>query len=47
MQQKLLRQRERELEAGEGKGFDETQKLPTAYEEKILVITARQEKPTF
>ena len=38
---------ERDLEAGEGKGSDETQKPPAAYEEKILVIMAGQEKSTF
>ncbi|KAI4335457.1 hypothetical protein L6164_014101 [Bauhinia variegata] len=38
---------QRDLEAGEGKGADETHKPPPAYEEKILVIMAGQEKPTF
>lgn len=37
---------ERDLEAGEGK-VNETQKASAAYEEKILVIMAGQEKPTF
>ncbi|KAJ7955743.1 Protein GLUTAMINE DUMPER like [Quillaja saponaria] len=37
---------ERDLEAGEGKGTDETQKPQPVYEEKILVIMAGQEKAT-
>ncbi|XP_027332311.1 protein GLUTAMINE DUMPER 3 [Abrus precatorius] len=37
---------ERDLEAGEGKN-EQDQKPQTAYEEKILVIMAGQEKPTF
>ncbi|KAK7265308.1 hypothetical protein RJT34_32926 [Clitoria ternatea] len=37
---------ERDLEAGEGKN-DQDQKPPKPYEEKILVIMAGQEKPTF
>ncbi|KAK7329840.1 hypothetical protein VNO77_24020 [Canavalia gladiata] len=37
---------ERDLEAGEGKN-DQDHKLQTSYEEKILVIMAGQEKPTF
>ncbi|KAI4344372.1 hypothetical protein L6164_011606 [Bauhinia variegata] len=40
-------ERERDLEAGEGKGVEETHKPASAYEEKILVIMAGQEKPTF
>lgn len=37
----------RDPEAGDGKIEDQTQKAPVAYEEKILVIMAGQEKPTF
>ncbi|XP_054793704.1 protein GLUTAMINE DUMPER 3-like [Prosopis cineraria] len=38
---------ERNLEAGDSKLDDQTQKTPIPYEEKILVIMAGQEKPTF
>lgn len=38
---------ERDLEAGEGKSDDDTQKPPPVFEEKILVIMAGEAKPTF
>ncbi|XP_028786847.1 protein GLUTAMINE DUMPER 2-like [Neltuma alba] len=38
---------ERDLEAGDAKLDDETQKAPVPYEEKFLVIMAGQEMPTF
>ncbi|XP_041021907.1 protein GLUTAMINE DUMPER 2-like [Juglans microcarpa x Juglans regia] len=38
---------ERDLEAGEGKSDDDTQKTPPVFEEKILVIMAGEVKPTF
>ncbi|KAK4257649.1 hypothetical protein QN277_007212 [Acacia crassicarpa] len=37
----------RDLEAGDAKLDDQTQKAPVPYEEKILVIMAGQDKPTF
>ncbi|KAL1335323.1 hypothetical protein HN51_064243 [Arachis hypogaea] len=38
---------ERDLEAGEGKGNDNQKQQQGPYEEKILVIMAGQDKPTF
>ncbi|GLT56907.1 hypothetical protein SLA2020_299200 [Shorea laevis] len=38
---------DRDLESGEKEGTEDAAKQPTVYEEKILVIMAGQEKPTY